>query len=431
MSEIRDIAAQFKSRFQKDENRSLFNNFVALFILQLINYALPLLILPYLTQKLGPSNYGKIAWAQYAIQYLIIFTDYGFNFSATRLVSVNRKDKNYLHSVFSSVMFIKLFLLILSYGLLLAWILFSNFGSQEIFLLNISFLMVAGSVITPLWLFQGLEKMKWITWVNIVVKTLLVVFVFMFITERKDVELTATLLAFAQLAIGVLSFVLALTQLKIKISIPSAKELFFQFKEGWFVFVSTLFTAIYVTSNGFLLGEWDGESAVGYYTPAEKIVRAVTSFFNPVMTALYPFISKKFSEDKEQATRLFFKILKIVSVFTFIISCFLFLLAPLADDFLGSEYTNSIGVIKWLAFIPFFGTAGAMLSYHLFLNAGLKRWLPYLLGFLAAADILLCYFLIPKFHETGAAMALMIIEITAPVMYLVVYYFYKTVNDKY
>ena len=163
MSEIKEIAAQFKSRFQKDENRSLFNNFIALFILQLINYALPLLILPFLTQKLGPSNYGKIAWAQYAIQYLIIFTDYGFNFSATRLVSVNRNDKNYLHSVFSSVMFIKLFLLIISYGLLLGWILFSDFGKQEIFLLNISFLMVAGSVITPLWLFQGLEKMKWIT----------------------------------------------------------------------------------------------------------------------------------------------------------------------------------------------------------------------------------------------------------------------------
>lgn len=430
MSERFSIVDQIKSRLSNQDNKSLFNNFIALFILQLINYALPLIILPYLTQKLGPSNYGKVAWAQYAIQYLIIFTDYGFNFSATRLISINRDNKEYIQKIFNAVLFIKMGLLLLSYLLLFVFIQANSFGSQENQLLQISFLMVAGSVLAPLWFFQGVEKMKWVTIVNVVIKALLVIAVFVLVKNNSDVILTGGLLAGSQLLIGFCSLILALSIYRFKISIPSTSEIFFQFKEGWLVFLSTVFTSIYVTSNGFLLGEWTNDTAVGYYTPAEKIVRAATSFFNPVMLALYPFISKKFSEDKSNAVRLFFKILIQVSVVTLIVSILLFLMAPLADDFLGKEYENSIEVIKWLAFIPFFGTAGALLSYHLFLNVGLRKTLPFILGGLALLDIVLCYYLIPIYQHNGAAMALFIIEVAAPIIYLIVYYFYSRRNAK-
>ncbi len=425
MSEIINPISILRSKLSKSENKTVFNNFISLFILQLMNYALPLIILPYLTNKLGPTNYGKIAWAQYAIQYLIFFTDYGFQFSANRLVSVNRDKPEVINKIFNAVMCIKFLLMIISYLILFFWMQQSDFDSHDKLILNITYLMVAGAVLMPVWFYQGMESMKWVTIVNASVKILLVVAVFLFVKQREDIVITSWLLAGANFFIGILTLLIAIRIFKIKLFLPGMKEIIFQFKEGWWVFLSTIFTAIYVTSNGFLLGEISGNTALGYYTPAEKIVRAVTSFFNPLMLALYPFISKKFSENRETATTLFFKILKQVSVVTFLISVILFLMAPLADNFLGKEYEGSVEVIKWLAFIPFFGTAGALLSYHLFLNIGWQKFLPIILVILALTDIILCYWLIPIYQHKGAAISLFIIETAAPIIYLVVYFIFK------
>lgn len=423
MSETLNPISVIKSKLAKNENKTLLNNFIALFILQLMNYALPLIILPYLTQKLGPANYGKVAWAQYAIQYLIFFTDYGFHFSANRLISVDRNNPEKVNRIFNSVMLIKFFLMVVSYSILFIWMQQSGLAGEDKLILNISFLMVFGAVLMPVWLYQGMEKMKWMTIINIVFKILLVISVFVFVSKREDVIMTAWLMAGSNAMIGVFTLIAAIRIFKIRIFFPEFKDVSFQFKEGWLVFLTTVFTAVYVTSNGFLLGELAGDTSLGYYTPAEKIVRAVASFFNPVMFALYPFITKKFADDRKEATRLFFKLLYQISIITFIASVMIFLFAPLTDDLLGEEYSASIRIIQWLAFIPFFGTAGALLSYHLFLNAGLKKFLPWILLILAVGDILLCYWLIPIYQEEGAAISLLIIEITAPVSYLVIYYF--------
>jgi PST family polysaccharide transporter len=423
MSETLNPISIIKSKLAKNENKTLFNNFIALFILQLMNYALPLIILPYLTQKLGPANYGKVAWAQYAIQYLIFFTDYGFHFSANRLISVDRNNPENVNRIFNSVMLIKFFLMLVSYSILFIWMQQSGLAGEDKLILNISFLMVFGAVLMPVWLYQGMEKMKWMTIINIVFKILLVISVFVFVSKREDVIMTAWLMAGSNALIGIFTLITAIRIFKIRIFFPEFKDVSFQFKEGWLVFLTTVFTAVYVTSNGFLLGELAGDTSLGYYTPAEKIVRAVASFFNPVMFALYPFITKKFADDRKEATRLFFKLLYQISIITFIASVMIFLFAPLTDDLLGDEYSASIRIIQWLAFIPFFGTAGALLSYHLFLNAGLKKFLPWILLILAVGDILLCYWLIPIYQEEGAAISLLIVEITAPVSYLVIYYF--------
>ena len=77
-------------------------------ILQVFNYILPLVIVPFLFRILGPEKYGLIAFSQAFIQYFVIVTDYGFNLSATRDVSINRKDPVKVSEIFSSVMAVKL-----------------------------------------------------------------------------------------------------------------------------------------------------------------------------------------------------------------------------------------------------------------------------------------------------------------------------------
>lgn len=422
MSELLKYYGLLKDRLKNHDNKRLFENFIALVFLQLANYALPLIILPHLTQVLEPENYGKLASAQYAIQFLVIITDFGFNFSATRQISLSQKDPVKITSIFNSVLVIKFFLMLISFLFLFVWIKSNGMGENETNLLYLTFFIVVGNMIFPVWFFQGMEKMKWVTVINVVTKTLFAISVFFLVTEKGDFMIAAFLNSTAFVLTGLAGLFFAVYRFKIKFIFPKWRELTYHFSDGWFIFISTLYTALYVNSNGFLLGQLTNDTLVGYYNPGEKIVRAFASLFSPIMLAFFPFISKKFEEDLIKGTKTFFYFFKRVCLLGFCCSILIFFGAEYIAYIFGEEYKESIDVIRWLSVIPFFGTAGAMLSYQLFLNIGLKKWLPYILGFLAVLDISLCYWLIPSKGHIGASISLAIVEVLAPIIYLLVYF---------
>ncbi|MCE9918367.1 oligosaccharide flippase family protein, partial [Obesumbacterium proteus] len=80
-------------------------NISLLFIIQLSNYVFPLLTIPYLSRVLGAENFGFLAISQAVIQYFIFFTEYGFNLSVTRKISLNRHDKSRVSEIFFSTMY--------------------------------------------------------------------------------------------------------------------------------------------------------------------------------------------------------------------------------------------------------------------------------------------------------------------------------------
>ncbi|WP_151801044.1 oligosaccharide flippase family protein, partial [Acinetobacter bereziniae] len=158
----------FNKLIDTEEKKRFIRNFFSLATLQGLNYILPLLTLPYLVRVLGAEKFGILAFSTAIIGYFIVLVDYGFNFTATREISLNRDNNEKLNEIFNSVMIIKFILFLISLIIMTFLIVFFEKFNVDPWLYYLTFGTVFGQILFPVWFFQGIEQMKYITIINII-----------------------------------------------------------------------------------------------------------------------------------------------------------------------------------------------------------------------------------------------------------------------
>lgn len=345
----------------KNNNISkLLENFISLGALQIIGYVFPLVTLPYLARVLSVEKFGLVFFAIAFMQYFDILVDFGFGLSATREIAINRHNQNNLSNIFNSVTTIKIGLILVSYVALVFATIFVPKIHDNWLLFHLSFLMVIGNAIYPVWFFQGMERMKYITFLNILSKTIFLVLIFIFVKQQNDYILVPLLNSCGFLISGIIGFIFAVKEFGIKLYIPKFNSIKKHFKYSSEFFISRVSVSVYTNTNTVCLGFIGSELMVGFYVAAEKIYGAINGLKVPLCNALYPYMSKN------KDLKLYKKIFLITIFLTFIISLFAFIFAKdIITIFYGIEMQNAYKIFQIFCFLFFVNVPSVLLGYPL------------------------------------------------------------------
>ena len=324
------------------DKKRLITNFASLSLLQAANYILPLLTFPYLVQVLGIDYFGLLAFATAIITYFNIIVNYGFNITAVHDIAKHRENKDKVTEIFSSIMTVKVLLMLFSFILMSTLVLsFQKFSTDwEVYFLT--FGIVIGQGIFPVWLFQGLEKMKYITKINILSKLISTVLIFTLVDKASDYYMVPILISIGFIVAGIYSLYLVKKELKIDFKLQSIHQIKFYLFDGWHIFLSQLYVSLYTTTNTVLLGFLTNNTIVGYYSIAEKIVGAINGLFAPINQTLYPYLVTQYDKSEQ----LFFKLIKKISIVYILISISFFSLGYFFAEnlivLINGSFNNSI-----------------------------------------------------------------------------------------
>lgn len=405
------IPARISQILENQDYKRIFENILSLFSLQSLNYLLPLITFPYLTRVLGPDKYGLVAFALAFMGYFQILTDYGFNLSATREISIHRHDEAKVSQIFSSVMATKFLLMLLSFLVVMVIVFgFERFRSDWLLYL-FTFGLVVGNLLLPTWFFQGMEKMKYISVLNMGITLIYTVSIFIFIRNATDFIYVPLISALGSIVIGVVSLVLVHRYFQVQFLLPTRGDIKYQLQDGWHVFISTLATSLYSISNPFILGFFASNTVVGYYSVAEKIVRVVSGLFNPISQSVYPYISALALKSKEEAVSFIQKLTLLVGGLNLVLSLGIIIFAGfIIFIFAGSQYDQSVFILQIMAFLPFIVALSTTFGVQTMLTFNYKQAFSHIILISSVIHVLLSVLLASLFQAVGIALAVIITE---------------------
>lgn len=291
----------------------LLKNSFFLYLSQGINLIFPLLIVPFLIERISIEGFGIITLVQVIMSYGNTLVDFGYNMIGVKEVRIS-ETKFQIESILSEALFIKFILLVFSVFL----IFFSGFfitnliGEWE--LLIFGWLGIVGYTFYPVWYFQGIEKMYLISIINISSKLVVFCLILLFVTDNSHLNLVMLILSMGLIINALLGWTIIFLSHKIKlkkISINKVKE---SFKKGKDILFSNLIVQVYsniviVFSSGLLSPRDIG--VLGVYLKLRDIAQSIVG---PIQQAVFPTISQfVYSNNIKKLRKLTFNTILILS----------------------------------------------------------------------------------------------------------------------
>jgi len=307
---------------------------------------------------------------------------------------------------------VKFLIMCASLILLIIGVLFIEKLSHDRWLYLFAFGAVIGDILFPTWFFQGMEKMKYITVLYVIAKTFFLVSIFIVIRSQNHYTYVPLLNSLSLFIAGTISLIIIHRNFHVRFKMPRISDIKHEFVTGWHYFVSTFSISLYTHSGVFILGLVASNTLVGYYSAAEKMIRAVQRLLWAGSQSVYPYINKLAAESKAKALSFLKRISLIFVPSFFIVSLLLFILAEvIVKIILGPQYLESIVILRILSILPLLLSFSNIFGIQTMFAFNLKKLFSRILFISALFNITLVFILALLFQHLGVSLAIILTEV--------------------
>ena len=276
-------------------HKKVAENYFFLTFLRIANILISLLLYPYLIRVLGKEAYGTYIFIFSNIQFFSIFVSFGFDYPALKKISLFPDDNEIKSQTVSEVFTAKICMFILC-AVVLALLIFAiPFVQKNTIFYIVIFTILLIDILFPVWYFQGIQKLKILTYVNLVSRILTIPLVFIFIKSPADLLKFTLIVTFLPLAGSFFAFFYLQIKEKIKIHFVKLIDLKPVFKDAIPFFWTSAFATLKTETVTLIIGKFFSMSDVALYDLANKIVNIPRMITNSINSVLFPKVVKNYN----------------------------------------------------------------------------------------------------------------------------------------
>lgn len=382
---------------------------------KLLNLIVPFFTSVYVARILLPEGVGKVALAQNLVTYFTLVASLGMPIYGTREISkvINDKDKYnklfwelfWLNAISTTVCIISYYTICLSIPIY----------RSELALYCVVGLTLVLNFFSIDWLYQGRAEYKYISIRGSIIKLLSVIFLFLFVKDASDYVIFAAINVMIQGG----NYFINMYGLRSRIQFKKYKlSLSAHWKPLFILFATNVAIEVYTLLDTTMLGIFNTDEVVAYYTYAMKTSKIMVVFLVTATSVLLPKLSSYYEEKKYE---LYNKMVEKALYFSLLASipCAILIFLNSSDIvtlLYGESFSGSTNCLRILSFLNIPITISTFLGIQVLCSAGKEKSMLKAVLMGAILNVSLNLVLIPRFAHNGAAISSLISEITVAIV---------------
>lgn len=393
-------------------NSSLKLNMVLNAVFKLSSLLFPLITFSYVSRALLPEGVGKVTFALSVVSYFSMFTQLGIPTYGVRACAKVRDDRIELSRTVQELLMINIGCCILVYLVYASAVILVPRFQEEKALYAVLGLSIGFNAIGAEWLYNALEKYRYIAIRSVLFQVIALVLMFLLIRAQEDYVFYGALLILATSASYVLNFLNLRKYIEFR---PVGGYRVTRHLRPILVFFAlSVATTIYTNLDNVMLGFMKDDASVGLYSTAVKVKSLLVALVTSASAVLLPRASYYVDKGKmEEFYRILKQMMHLILEISLPMALYFMIFAREGVIFLaGSAFTGA--VLPMRVIMPTLVLIGMTNVIGIQMLVPLGREKAVLRSVVAGAvvDVVLNIILIPQFSALGAAIGTLVAEMT-------------------
>lgn len=272
---------------QRLRETKVLENYSFMTVLSIVSALIGLVIYPFVIRATGKDAYGTYVYAFTIASFFQVIIDFGFDSPCAKAIVHARHDLAECSRIVSTVLILKTCFIVVSslaFAICLHLVPFMRNNST---LCVLTFLQLVAMSMFPTWYFQGLKKMKTVTYINLTLRLLTIPLIIWLIRSPQDIMFYALIVMISIVAGTLVAYICLLADgiRWQRVSAIEAKQLI---RDSTPFFATSLTGSLKSLSIKAIIKHFFGIGDVAIYDLAEKIITIPRFFTQNINSALFP-----------------------------------------------------------------------------------------------------------------------------------------------